>query len=474
MKAKPPNPADLSGVLRHQRLEFVPAARLRPHPSNPRTHSKAQIRQIASSIGEFEWTDPIIKDEQDRIISGHGRVEAAKLLGIKDVPAITLRGLSEDQIRLFMLAANRIGENAGWDDRALELVFKELELADVDLSLSGFSMPEIDQALGDSSPTGDEKANALPTIDAKLPVVTQRGDTWILGRHRLHCGDATKRESYVHLLGQSAAQLVVTDPPFNVAIDGHVGGLGAVRHREFAMASGEMSEAEFVGFLEAVMRHLKAFSADGALQYMFIDWAHIFELLSAGRAVYDALKNICVWNKSNGGMGSLYRSKHELVAVFKAGRGPHINNIELGRHGRYRTNVWDYAGINTFGAARAEELAMHPTVKPVELIADVILDASRRGDAVLDAFAGSGTIVIAAERVGRSAFAMEIDPQYADTIVRRFQHFTGDHAIHELSGMSFDALARARSNSSAGTEDRDERRRPRASKRQRRAARGHR
>lgn len=208
------------------------------------------------------------------------------------------------------------------------------------------------------------------------------------------------------------------------------------------MASGEMSATQYLAFLTTVMGHLKANSVDGSLHYHFIDWQHIFALLTAGTTVYTQLKNLCVWNKNNGGMGSLYRSKHELVGVFKAGRAPHINNIELGRHGRNRTNVWDYKGVNSFGTARSEELAMHPTVKPVELIADAILDASKRGGIVLDPFAGSGTIVIAAERVGRRAFAMEIDPHYVDLTIKRFQIFTGDAARHEASGLTFDELAR--------------------------------
>jgi DNA modification methylase len=437
-----PQSAVAQGLLRHQRLELTPIGFLRPHPSNARTHSKAQVQEIAASIREFGWTSPIIRDEQNRTLCGHGRLEAAKLLGLREVPTIRVSDLSEAQIRLLMLAENRIGENAGYDDDALALTFKDLADAGLDLSISGFSMPEIDRLLIGSMAEPDEKANSVPVIDPEIPAVAQLGDTWALGRHRLHCGDATDATAYVKLMAGSQAQMVLTDPPYNVVIDGHAGGLGGFHHREFAMASGEMTETQFTAFLSTTMRQLKANSVDGSLHYLFMDWAHLYELLTAARGVFADMKNLCVWNKTNGGMGSLYRSKHELVAIFKSGRASHINNIELGRHGRYRTNVWDYAGVNSFGAARSEELAMHPTVKPVELIADAILDASKRGGIVLDPFAGSGTAIIAAERVGRRAFAMEIDPHYVDVAIKRFQIYTGESARHEGSGRTFDEIAR--------------------------------
>ena len=432
-------------LMRHQRLELTPVGSLKPHPANPRHHPKAQIQEIANSIREFGWTAPIILDEQRRILAGHGRVEAAKVLGLRDVPTICVRDLSEAQLKLLMLADNKIGENAGWDDAALALTFKELAECGLDLTTSGFSLPEIDQLVLAPGDDVDERANNVPAADPDRPPVAQHGDTWTLGRHRLHCGDATDATAYANLMAGTLAQMVLTDPPYNVVIDGHATGLGKVRHREFAMASGEMSETQYIAFLTTVMRHLKTNSADGSLQYLFIDWQHLHALLTAGQAVYAQLKNLCVWNKNNGGMGSLYRSKHELVGVFKAGRAPHINNIELGRHGRNRTNVWDYQGVNSFGTSRTEELAMHPTVKPVELIADAILDASKRGGIVLDPFAGSGTIVIAAERVGRRAFAMEIDPHYVDLTIKRFQIYTGDAARQEASGLTFDEIARGAS-----------------------------
>jgi DNA modification methylase len=243
--------------------------------------------------------------------------------------------------------------------------------------------------------------------------------------------------------GQTA-QMVFSDPPYNVPVDGHVCGLGRIKHREFAMAAGEMSELEFITFLQTVLGHLAAHSANGSIHFICIDWRHLHELLTAARAVYAAFKNLCIWNKTNGGMGSLYRSKHELVLVFKHGTAAHINNIDLGRHGRYRTNVWDYAGTNTLGAERGEELEMHPTVKPVALVADAILDCSRRGGIVLDCFAGSGTTLIAAERTRRRAFAMEIDPRYVDTAVRRWQEYSGAAAVLAGTKLTFAKVETAR------------------------------
>lgn len=238
--------------------------------------------------------------------------------------------------------------------------------------------------------------------------------------------------------------MVFIDPPYNVPIDGHVSGLGRTRHAEFVMASGEMTEAEFTAFLATVLKHLVAHTVDGAIHFVCIDWRHIFELLSAARGVYSETKNLCVWNKSNAGMGSLYRSKHELVFVFKSGRAPHINNVELGRHGRYRTNVWHYAGVNTFRAGRQDELALHPTVKPVALVADAIRDCSRRRGRMLDGFAGSGTTLLAAEQTGRIGYGMELDPRYVDAAIARFAAVTGEAAVHLESGLGMEALRQQR------------------------------
>ena len=302
-------------------------------------------------------------------------------------------------------------------------------------------MGEIDVLIASLNDTADEdEADHLPEIDSSTPLISRLGDLWQLGPHRLLCGDALDPDSYTHLLDGDRAQMVFSDPPYNVCIDGHVSGLGAIKHSEFAMASGEMTESEFAAFLEAVLTNLAAHSTDGAIHFVCMDWAHIYELLAVGRSVYSELKNLCVWNKTNGGMGSLYRSKHELVAVFKNGTARHINNVELGANGRYRTNVWDYAGANSFGAERDAALAMHPTVKPVALVEDAILDCSRRGGIVLDAFSGSGTTIIAAERTGRRGYAIELDPKYVDVALTRYRDLTGDDPVHVESGFTFGEL----------------------------------
>lgn len=416
-------------------------AALTPYPRNARTHSKKQIKQIAASIERFGWTNPVLVDEQGQIIAGHGRVAAAKLLGTEAVPTICLENLSKAEIRAYVIADNRLAELAGWDDEILAIELQSLIDLDFDVEVIGFETAEIDLLIdGLGAPGAEDAGDKIPEIDESASPVTQPGDLWLLGQHRLFCGDATKAKSFEKLMAGGRAQMILTDPPFNVPIDGHVSGLGRIRHAEFAMASGEMSVAEFTVFLKTVLGQLAANSIDGALHFVFTDWRHIYELLSAARDIYSETKNLCVWSKNNAGMGSLYRSQHELVFVFKNGTAPHINNVELGRYGRYRTNIWPYAGVNAFGADRDEALAMHPTVKPVALVADAIQDCSRRGDIVLDAFGGSGTTLIAAERTGRRGYAIEIDPLYVDVTLERFRATFGEDPVHEASGLTFSML----------------------------------
>ena len=428
------------------KIEHTPVRELRPYAANARTHSKKQVKQIARSIAKFGFCNPVLIDDTKQIIAGHGRVEAAKLLGIDAVPTCQLAHLSETDKRAYILADNKLAEKAGWDKELLAIELQGLIELDVDIELTGFDTSEIDiiledarEATGDPSGPEDEVPNALG------PAVTQTGDLWLLGTHRLLCGDARDQAAYDRLLEGAKAEFVFTDPPYNVAIDGHVCGLGRVHHREFAMGSGEMSEAEFTAFLKAVFGVLAENTVDGSIHQICMDWRHMGEMLGAGRAVYSELKNLCVWNKNNGGMGTFYRSKHELVFVWKSGTAPHINNFELGQHGRHRANVWDYPGINTMRAGRLEELAMHPTVKPVILVADALKDCSRRRGLVLDPFCGSGTILIAAERTGRKARALEIDPTYVDVAVRRWQTYTGKSAVFSGSGETFETIAEQRS-----------------------------
>ena len=275
------------------------------------------------------------------------------------------------------------------------------------------------------------------------------GDLWLLDEHRLLCGDALKSENHDRVLGTDKAEMTFADPPYNVPVEGHVLGLGAIKHRDFAMASGELSSEEFESFLTTSLGHAASRSIDGAIHYIFMDWRHQREMIAAGDKVYDELKNLCIWNKSNAGMGSLYRSKHELIFVFKVGKRAHINNIALGRYGRHRTNVWDYVSQNALNGTVKSKLALHPTVKPVAMIADAIRDCSNRGGLILDPFGGAGTTLIAAERTGRRARVIELNPIFVDVSIERWQRLTGGTAIHADSGQPF---ARSANNTVAGIE----------------------
>jgi len=421
-------------------VEVLAIGSLKPYDRNPRTHSEKQIYQIAKSISQFGFTNPVLIDSDRVVIAGHGRIEAARLLGIGEVPTIRLDHMTEAQKRAYVIADNRLAENAGWDREllALELQYlSDLDL-DFDATSTGFETVEIDVLIqGIDLDGSSDGSDEVPEIDRLVPPASRVGDLWLLGDHRILCADATKAESFDCLLKAEKAQMVFVDPPYNVRIDGHVCGLGTIKHREFQMGAGEMSEIDFMEFLKTTLGHLATFSLDGSIHFVCMDWRHCFELISAGRGVYRELKNLCVWNKDNGGMGSLYRSKHELVFVFKNGAGAHINNIELGRHGRYRTNVWDYAGVNTMRAGRMDDLAMHPTVKPTALVADAILDCSKRRGIILDCFGGSGTTLLAAEKTGRRGYLMELDPAYVDVTIQRYQKFTGEAAIHATTGATF-------------------------------------
>jgi hypothetical protein len=412
--------------------------------SNPRTHSKKQIEQIAASIQKYGFTNPVLVDENNGIVAGHGRVEAAKLLQMTEVPTICLSGLSDAEIRAYVIADNKIAENAGWDRDLLALEFKYLAdlNIDFDLTLTGFELPEIDALAAAVSlgGTGEDPADLIPALPSG-PAITRPGDVWEIAGHRFVCGDSTQAETYTALLGEQKATMVFSDAPYNLRIDGHVSGLGKNRHREFAMASGEMSADEFTTFLTSVFGHLASFSVDGAIHFQCMDFRHLREILDAGRMAYTELKNLCVWAKSSGGMGSLYRSAHELVFVFKSGTAPHVNNVQLGKNGRYRTNVWSYPGANSFSKTRDQDLAMHPTVKPIAMVVDAILDCSSRKDIVLDPFAGSGTSLLAAQRTGRRGYGVEIDPLYCDLIVKRLQDLLKIDAVLVGRGLTFGEVA---------------------------------
>lgn len=424
----------------------LPVELLKPYARNARTHSRKQVKQIAGSIERFGFTNPVLVSDCGEIIAGHGRVEAAKLLGWTKVPTLALSHLSDAERRAYVLADNKLALNAGWDREILAIELQALVDLEFDMELTGFSLAEVDFALveaREADPSnGDMSEDAIP--DLRKDPVCRPGDLWSLGRHRLLCGDTRDTEAMDRLMIGETADLVFTDPPYNVAIEGNVCGLGSVKHREFAFASGEMSDDQFTSFLTETLGNISRVMRDGAIAFVCMDWRHMAELLTAGGDAFTELKNLVVWNKTNGGMGAFYRSKHELIFVFKQGTAQHTNSFSLGETGRYRTNVWDYAGINSMGANRAEELAMHPTVKPVALIADAIMDCSRRGEIVLDGFGGSGSTLIAAEKTGRLARLIEYDSLYSDTIIRRWEAYTGKQARCAASNECFEDVAEAR------------------------------
>ena len=427
------------------RVVYTPLDTLTEYPNNPRQHDTKQLIKIQNSIEKFGFINPILVDEHNEIIAGHARLAAARLAHLPQVPVIRLEHLSTAQKKAYRIADNKLAELGIWSVENLQLEFQELEKLDLDFSLgiTGFDMGDIDLILEGKEAKADPKANKIPFIPDN-EVVTREGDIWILGEHRIICGNSLQKDTLSPLMEDKKADMVFTDPPYNVKINGHVFGAGNVQHKEFKFASGEMTVEEFTQFLKMSFELLCMFSKDGSLHYICMDWRHIKEIMMAAE-VYDQFKNLCVWRKDNAGMGSFYRSQHELIFMFKHGKEPHINNVELGIHGRYRTNVWNYAGVNTPSVENAEKRAMHPTVKPVELIKDAILDASNRGGVVLDTFLGSGSTLIAAEKAGRICYGVELEPKYVDTAIRRYESLGEKYiAIHAASGKTYQELLSAK------------------------------
>ena len=411
---------------------------LKTAPNNARIHKPRQINMLAKSIKSLGFNVPVLADAQQNIVAGHARVEAAKKLGMEQVPVIYLNHLSPEQIKAFAIADNRLSELSSWNDDLLAIQLKELSVVDLnfDLEATGFTIGEIDLLVENAQDPVDV-IDQLPA-PTQGPAITQFGDLWRLGDHRLLCGNAQSTEAFKRLMEQKSAGMVITDPPYNVKVDGHVGGKGKIKHAEFAMASGEMSSEAFTQFLQTTFCLLAANSQLGSVHTIFMDWRHLPEILSAGKATYTAMLNMCVWVKNQAGMGSLYRSQHELALIYRNGNTPHQNNVQLGRFGRYRTNVWEYGGIQTMRhGEEGDLLAMHPTVKPVQMIADAILDCSKPLDIILDPFLGSGTTLLACTRVGRRCYGMELAPAYVDTAILRWQQLTGQDAMDADTGETF-------------------------------------
>lgn len=424
-------------------VEDLPLDQVKVADRRQRKHGDKQLSSLMGSLRRFGVVRPILVDENDVILDGHAVLEASRRIGLTTVPAIRVNDLGEVERRALMMALNRIGEGATWDVEVLREDFQAILVdpsIDFDLEITGFDSVFIDGVLFDPG-TGEDDAAPEPEPG---PSVSRLGDLWICGDHRIICGDARDPAVLASLVPDADAGFTCGDTPYNVSIAGNVSGLGRVRHGEFAMASGEMSRSEFIQFQKQVFQACADVTRDGAIHMYFIDWRHVAQQIEAGEAVFGPMKNLIVWAKDNGGMGAFYRSRHELITVWKKGEAAHVNNFGLGETGRYRTNVWEYAGANTLKKGRTEELSWHPTVKPLPMMIDAVLDVTRRGDIVLDPFGGSGTILIAAERIGRRARLVEIDPKYVDVTLRRWQAATGRDAILAETGQIFGAVETAR------------------------------
>lgn len=427
-------------------LEWMAIGKIQPNPNNPRVHSRKQINKIIASIDKFGFLNPVLIDEDNIALAGHGRLEAARIKGLTHVPVIRFAHLSAAQKKAYLITDNRLAELSAFDRGKLAVELTELidllPAEGLDVTITGFEPAEIDLLLADMSApaaTPEDNILALPEIP-----VARRGDLWALGKHHLICGDSRDPACVARLMGGVTAAVVVTDPPYNRRAS-DIGGRGKTQHGNFAFASGEMSTSEFRQFLTETLGNAVKVSRPGAVHYVTMDWRHIGDLIAVGEILYGTMLNLICWNKTNAGQGSFYRSQHELIGVFRVGDHQHRNNVELGRYGRTRSNVWTYAGVNSFGRNRDQALASHPTVKPVALVADALLDCTLRGETVLDPFMGSGTTIIAAEKVGRVTRGVEYEPGYIDVAIRRWQAFTKLEATLVDDGRSFDEILRERS-----------------------------
>ena len=412
---------------------------LRLKEDDIRKFSKQEISITTKVVDRFGIPSPIIVDNKNEIVLGANLYLAAKNLNAKTVPTVQLKDLSEKEIKMYSVAMNKILTMGEIDLESIKIDIKDwifdenftitpeelglgtIEVDSILFELSGFSASDAEE---------QNETKAEEAVLSDIPKIVKPGDLIQLGQHRLFCGDSMKAESYTKLLGEEKADIIITDPPYNVKIQGHV--TKKKNHPEFAQASGEMKPEDFINFLNTVTKNLKNFSKSGSIHYLFMDWKHLFELQIATKDVYEKLLNICVWDKGKGGMGSFYRSQHEFCLVYQNGTGSYKNNIQLGKNGRNRSNIWQYPGMNS-GTSQAKTLSnLHPTVKPVSMLVDILLDASDFGDIVLDTFGGSGSTLIAAQECGRKARLIEISPDYCDVIIHRWEKMTGKkHKIIE-------------------------------------------
>ncbi|MBR1156000.1 DNA methyltransferase [Bradyrhizobium sp. JYMT SZCCT0428] len=414
-------------------ITYVDIAELKPLGRPTRRHSPEQIDHLVSLLKAYGFVTPILVDHKKRVIDGWGVVTAAKKLGLSKIPVVCNRDLSDVELRALKIALNKISELSSWDDAELKLEIQEILEIRQDLPLA-IDVPTLDIILDG---TGFEEEDDRPVMEEQIVAHCSLGAQYTCGKHLIRCDDAQNASSYRKLLGKDRASMIFTDPPYNVPIEGHVTVSKSAPTHDFAMAKGELSSSDFQDFLETTLRHAANCSVDGAIHFVCMDWRHASELLAAAGAVYAKTLNLCVWNKTNAGMGSLYRSQHELIFVFKHGKARHINNVNLGRHGRNRTNVWTYVSQNALSGTSKGKLALHPTIKPVAMIADAIRDCSKPGDIILDPFGGAGTTMIAAEKTGRCARLLELNPVYVDVAIQRWQRLTGQTAYHAETGRPY-------------------------------------
>ena len=434
-------------------VSYLPIGSIVPDPGNPRKHSPKQIRAIANSIEAFGFNAPILVDNGNRIVAGHGRLEAAQLLGLAEAPVIRLEHLSEQQAKAYMLADNKLTDRSSWDDRKVAIVLKELSdiTLDFEIEASGFEAPEIDLRIQSLEPPDESTDSADHFEFAHGPPVSCADDLWILGDHRLLCGNALDPQAYDALLAGGKAAAVFTDSPDSVWMKGDASGKSAEGQREFPIAVGELTEDAYNRCVVDAFALMVSHSVEGATFFACLDWRRLLEIASTIRALGCELFDLCVWVKASGGMGSLYRSRHELVFVFGKSDTTPVNNVQLDKHRRNRTNVWNYPGLNSSArGGRTRGYDQHPTVKPIAMVGDAILDVTQRGDIVLDPFCGSGTTILAAERTGRRGYAIELDPGHVDTAIERWQRMTKQTAVH-ANGKTFEEMRAGRRREDGGT-----------------------
>lgn len=450
-RSRAPRPNDPFGPLQ---IVWLRVDEIDEAPRRIRKPVQTQIVAVRRSIERYGNRIPILVQAKSaggrhEVIDGHTRLAAARLIGAREVPCLVVGDLPEAEIRRLALSLNRLQERGAWDRTELRLEIGDLIALDDDYELPGFDVAEIEALLLDDEGADSDPADDLSGLGGDEGVVTRESDLWHLGTHRILCGSARDAGSYDRALTGATVDAIWTDPPYNVKINGHVR-LQGQGFAEFREASGEMTRDEFIAFLSETLGRAAAHLKPGGVLFVCMDWRHLSELDAALAALGLTLLNICVWVKPHPGQGSLYRSQHEFVVVARKPGARHRNNVQLGVHGRSRSNVWTYAGATGGRADGDDDFAAHPTVKPIRLIRDALLDVTIPGELVLDPFAGAGSTILAAERARRCCVATEIEPAYVDVAVRRWQAMTGEEAIHARTGQSFAAVAASRERDGGG------------------------